>query len=96
MTEYAYFGNLYAYPMPDMKRTSVILDRDLVREAAEVLGTTKTTETLHSAMRAVVRQERLRRLAAHDFPGLTLDAIKEMRRSRTETREWGKWLDESR
>jgi Arc/MetJ family transcription regulator len=32
------------------KRTTIDLDQDLVREAAAVLGTTRTTDTIHAAL----------------------------------------------
>jgi Arc/MetJ family transcription regulator len=40
--------------MANVKRTSMFLDRDLVREAAGALGTKGVTETVHAAMRHVV------------------------------------------
>lgn len=43
------------------------LDLDLVAAAKEVLGTSETTETVHLALREVVRQQRLRRLVARSF-----------------------------
>ena len=66
-----------------IKRTSINLDQSLVREAKEVLGTEQTTETVHRALREVVRQQRLRRLAERDFPDLTLESLKGMRRGRS-------------
>jgi Arc/MetJ family transcription regulator len=66
-----------------VKRTSMNLDMDLVNDASEVLGTERTTDTVHEALREIVRRERLRRLARHDFPDLTLEAIEEMRKPRT-------------
>jgi hypothetical protein len=68
------------------KRTSVILDLGLVREAGEVLGTRQTTATIHEALREVVAREKRRRLAARDFPDLTPEAIEGMRRARTRIR----------
>jgi Arc/MetJ family transcription regulator len=44
--------------MANVKRTSMFLDRDLVHEVEETLGTKGPTETVHAAMRAVVEQER--------------------------------------
>ena len=41
--------------------TTLDLDRDLLRDAADVLGTTKTTETVHAALREVVARRRERR-----------------------------------
>ena len=40
------------------KHTTIDLDADLVREAADVLGTTRTTDTIHAALAEVVNQRR--------------------------------------
>ncbi len=40
------------------KHTTIDLDADLVREAAGVLGTTRTTDTIHAALAEVVNQRR--------------------------------------
>ncbi|HLM86939.1 MAG TPA: type II toxin-antitoxin system VapB family antitoxin [Solirubrobacteraceae bacterium] len=77
-----------------MRRTTINLDADLVAEAREVLETKNTTDTVHRALREVVRREDLRRLTEWELEGLTLEGIKEMRRSRVETRPWGRWRDE--
>ena len=66
-----------------VKRTSVDLDMELVGEAAQALGTGRTTETVHAALRDVIRRKRLHKLAQRDFPDLTLEALEEMRRPRT-------------
>jgi Arc/MetJ family transcription regulator len=58
------------------------LDFALVSEAAAVLGTEQTTETVHTAMRDVVARARRRRLAARDLPDLTPEAVEEMRQPR--------------
>jgi Arc/MetJ family transcription regulator len=50
-----------------IKRTSLNLDMSLVDEAREVLGTNGTTETVHKALADVVRQDKLRQLAAWEF-----------------------------
>lgn len=70
-----------------VKRTSMNVDLDLVREAQAVLGTSGTTETVHAALREIVRRERLRRLAERDFSDLD---VAEIRRWRTETRDWAR------
>jgi Arc/MetJ family transcription regulator len=44
------------------KHTTIDLDQDLVREAADVLGTTKTTDTVHAALSDVVRRRRRQKL----------------------------------
>ncbi len=63
------------------------VDLDLVREAQEVLGTQGTTETVHAALREIVRRRRLERLLRHDFSNLDVD---EIRRSRWETEGWAR------
>jgi Arc/MetJ family transcription regulator len=44
--------------MANMKRTSIILDRDLVHEAEEALGTKGPTQTVHAAMRVALTQKK--------------------------------------
>jgi Arc/MetJ family transcription regulator len=56
--------------MTDIKRTSLNLDFDLVRQAEEILGTRGTTDTVRQALREVVRRERIRRLLAVRFDHL--------------------------
>ena len=56
-----------AYNLGMIKRTSLNLDMSMVDEAREVLGTTGTTETVHKALAEVVRQDKLRQLAAWTF-----------------------------
>ena len=46
--------------MANVKRTSMFLDRDLVRAAEVTLGTKGPTETVHAAMREVVQAEKRR------------------------------------
>lgn len=65
-----------------VKRTNINLDADLVQEAADVLGTTRTTDTVHQALREVVALAARRRLAANDFPELTLESLEAMRAPR--------------
>lgn len=77
-----------------VRRTTINLDSDLVAEAREVLKTRNTTDTVHDALRDVVRRERLKRLGEWDLGGMTLEDLKEMRRSRTETKPWGKLVAE--
>jgi Arc/MetJ family transcription regulator len=72
-----------------VRRTTINLDSELVAQAREVLKAKNTTDTVHDALRDVVRRERLRRLAERDWD-MTLDDLKELRRSRVETREWGR------
>lgn len=50
--------------------TTLDLDRSLLEEAAEALGTIRTTETVHAALRDVVARQRRARLARRDFSNL--------------------------
>ena len=47
-----------AYDRAMRKHTTIDLDANLVREAAGVLGTTRTTDTIHAALAEVVNQRR--------------------------------------
>lgn len=63
------------------KHTTIDLDRELVGEARQVLGTTTTTETIHAALAEVVRgRRRMAILALH--PALTLTDLDAMRAHR--------------
>jgi Arc/MetJ family transcription regulator len=73
-----------------VRRTTINLDSDLVADAREVLKTNNTTDTVHGALRDVVRRERLKQLGEWDLGGKTLEDLKELRRSRVETRSWGR------
>ena len=77
-------GSAYDHAM--RKHTTIDLDMKLVREAGEVLGTRKVTETVHAALDEVVR--RRQRLALLDFvPAIELADLDQMRAHRfAETR----------
>lgn len=64
-----------------VRRTNINLDMDLVEEAAHELGTQRTTDTVHQALREVVARARRTRLAQRDFEDLTPEALEAMRRS---------------
>ncbi len=70
------------------KHTTIDLDVDLLREAAEVLGTTRTTDTVHSALADVVRRQRRSALYAveADLDLTALDAIRSLRFAEAPTR----------
>jgi Arc/MetJ family transcription regulator len=72
-----------------VKRTTINLDVELVAQAREALKAKNTTDTVHAALREVVRRDRLRRLSQRKW-GMTLEELQEMRRSRVETKPWGK------
>lgn len=63
------------------KHTTIDLDVDLVRKAADALGTTRTTDTIHAALSEVVRR-RLRMELLETRPALTLDDLGAMRAHR--------------
>jgi Arc/MetJ family transcription regulator len=63
-----------------VRRTNINLDMDLVDAASAELGTRRTTDTVHEALRQVVSRARRARLARRDFEDLTPDAVEEMRR----------------
>jgi Arc/MetJ family transcription regulator len=66
-----------------IKRTNINLDVQLVSDAAALLGTKRTTDTVHAAMRDVVTRERRRRLVGRDlFDDLSLEDLDAMRRPR--------------
>jgi Arc/MetJ family transcription regulator len=68
------------YAVPVVKRTNINLDMDLVEQAAHELGTQRTTETVHGALRDVVARARRARLARRDFADLTPEALERVRR----------------
>jgi Arc/MetJ family transcription regulator len=63
------------------KHTTIDLDVDLVREAADALGTTTTIETIHTALSEVIRR-RLRMDLLASRPALTLADLDAMRAQR--------------
>ncbi len=66
-----------------IKRTNINLDTQLVEDAAALLGTTRTTDTVHAAMRDVVARAHRRRLAARElFDSLDGAQFEAMRRPR--------------
>jgi Arc/MetJ family transcription regulator len=69
------------HTVANVTRTSMFLDRDLVREAARVLGTDGVTDTVHEALNEVVRMQLRRELLAGDPTfGVTLEELLERRR----------------
>lgn len=64
------------------KRTNINLDVALLDRAATVLGTRRTTDTVHAALEEVVAQALRRRLAAQDLPDLTPETLEVLRRPR--------------
>lgn len=65
-----------------IRRTNINLDGELVDAAAAVLGTVRTTDTVHAALRDVVARAARERLAQRDLPDLTPSALEAIRRAR--------------
>ena len=63
------------------KHTTIDLDRELVSEARQILGTTTATETIHAALAEVVRSRR-RMTILELHPALTLTDLDAMRAHR--------------
>ena len=61
--------------------TTLDLDRELLMEAAEALGTTRTTETVHADLREVVARRKRAWLVRRDFSDLET-LLPEIRASR--------------
>lgn len=68
------------YLVEVIKRTNINLDMDLVDRAAHELGTQRTTDTVHRALREVIDRAQRARLAQRDFEDLTPGALEAMRR----------------
>jgi Arc/MetJ family transcription regulator len=63
------------------RHTTIDLDRDLVDEARQVLGTTTATDTIHAALTEVIRGRR--RMGILDLhPALSLADLDAMRAHR--------------
>lgn len=65
-----------------IRRTNINLDMELVDAAAAVLGTERTTDTVHAALRTVIAQAARERLAKRDFDDLKPDVLEQLRRPR--------------
>jgi Arc/MetJ family transcription regulator len=73
---------LEVYAPRVVKRTNINLDMDLVQQAARALGTRRTTDTVHEALRDVIARARRTRLAQRDLEDLTPESLEAMRRPR--------------
>jgi len=74
LLRYARYVESEAYNWDMIKRTSLNLDMSLVDEVRDLLGTNGTTQTVHKALAEVIRQDKLRQLAAWEF-SMTNDEI---------------------
>lgn len=70
--------------MANVRRTSLNLNLELVEAAKAELGTKTTTETVHEALRQVVRQHALDRLAEWRFDHLPDDWLERVRAPRVD------------
>jgi Arc/MetJ family transcription regulator len=73
-------GRADAYTLYMIKRTSINLDLELVAEARKALGTKTATDTVHTALRGVVRREQLKRVAELRFDHMPDEWWDEMER----------------
>ncbi len=64
------------------RRTNINLDTALVDAAAAVLGTARTTDTVHGALRAVIDRAARERLVRRDLAELTPGVLEQLRSSR--------------
>jgi Arc/MetJ family transcription regulator len=65
-----------------VRRTNINLDTELVDAAAAALGTARTTDTVHAALRAVIDRASRERLAERNFADLTPEVLEHVRRPR--------------
>jgi Arc/MetJ family transcription regulator len=68
-----------------VKRTNINLDMKLVDQAARELGTSRTTDTVHEALREVIARARRSRLAKRNFEDLTPESLEALRRAADRT-----------
>ncbi len=69
--------------MPMGKRTSLIVDQELLREAERAAGTKGMTATVRESLQRVVRQAHLDRLAQLELPEDFSEQLEKMRQPRT-------------
>lgn len=69
--------------MPMGKRTSLIVDQELLREAERAIGTKGLTATVRESLQRVVRQAHLDRLAQLELPEDFPERLEKMRQPRT-------------
>jgi len=60
----------------------MLLDSKLVAEAAEVLGTSKPTDTVRASLSQTVRQARLQNLVSWELPDTAYEELERQRESR--------------
>jgi hypothetical protein len=65
------------------KRTSLIVDPELLREAERAAGTKGLTATVRESLQRVVRQGHLDRLARWELPDDFPEQLEKMRQPRT-------------
>ena len=65
-----------------VKRTNINLDMDLVQQAAQALGTRRTTDTVHEALRDVIARAQPHAPGAARLRGPDARSLDAMRRPR--------------
>ncbi len=65
-----------------MRRTSMLLDTELISQAARVLGTSGTTATVREALARAIRDARLEDLAAWELPASFPEQLASLRAPR--------------
>jgi len=66
-----------------LKRTSFLVETELLEEAADVLGTKGPTETIRESLEETVRRARRRALAEWELPVAFPDEVERLRLPRT-------------
>lgn len=74
-------AHLYARSV-SIKRTTLLLDTDLMAKAAAVLGTTRPTETVRASLEQAVRRAHIRRLTEWVLPDSAVEVLEEQRAHR--------------
>lgn len=70
-------------------RTNITVERSLLDEASEILGTKGPTKTVSASLAEVVKKERLRELASWDLVDLTPETLEQMRKPRSASSNGG-------
>ena len=65
-----------------IKRTTLLLDTDLMEQAAKALGTSKPTETVRASLRQAARRGHLRNLVAWELPDSASEELARQRAPR--------------
>lgn len=64
------------------KRTTLLLDPELIAEASQILGTKGTTDTVRASLEETVRRARVRNLVAWELGDASADELDRRRSPR--------------